>query len=155
MSNIIHVSPTGDDANVGTFEHPLQSVQAAADRATPGDIVEVHAGTYREWINPRRGGTSAQQRITFRAAKGEQVILSGSEIVTDWHQGDDGLWRVELFDQLFTEASQAGFHPFRSVLEGDWFHDNGRQHHLGEVFCDGIALREASRVGGTCKSTDK
>ena len=81
MSTIIHVSPTGNDANVGSYEQPLRTVQAAADRATPGDVVEVHAGTYREWISPRHGGTSELQRITFRAASGEDVILSGAEVV--------------------------------------------------------------------------
>ena len=43
----LHVATTGSDANAGTASSPLRTVQAAAERSAPGDIVTVHAGVYR------------------------------------------------------------------------------------------------------------
>jgi hypothetical protein len=44
----------------------------------------VHAGEYREWVKPQRGGLSDQRRITYQAAGGEHVIIKGSERITGW-----------------------------------------------------------------------
>ena len=52
----IHVSIHGDDNNYGSLNYPLRTITKAASMAQPGDIVTVHAGTYREWIKPSRGG---------------------------------------------------------------------------------------------------
>ena len=61
----IHVSPSGDDANPGTAGAMLETISAAANLAQPGDTVTVHAGTYRERIDPPRGGTSDANRIVY------------------------------------------------------------------------------------------
>src|SRR6187431_1651582 len=65
-----HVSPNGNDAAAGSVAQPFKTISAAALKAMPGDSVTVHAGTYRERINPPRGGTSPSRRITYQAAKG-------------------------------------------------------------------------------------
>ena len=39
-----HVAKTGNDANPGTIEAPLHTIQAAANLAQPGDVITVHAG---------------------------------------------------------------------------------------------------------------
>ncbi|QDU70518.1 right-handed parallel beta-helix repeat-containing protein [Mucisphaera calidilacus] len=41
-----YVSPLGSDNNPGTLGRPLRTLQAAADRAQPGDTVLARAGTY-------------------------------------------------------------------------------------------------------------
>lgn len=71
--------PQADDANPGTEERPLRTVSAAAQRTQPGDQVLVRAGIYRETVAPTRGGTGPDGMIWFRAAPGEEVILSGAE----------------------------------------------------------------------------
>ena len=53
--------------------HPLRTVNAAAQKALPGDTVTVHEGTYREWVNPLYGGIDDARRILYRAAEGERV----------------------------------------------------------------------------------
>lgn len=52
----IHVAVCGNDANAGTVEAPYRTVSKAACEACPGDVITVHAGTYREWVRPLRGG---------------------------------------------------------------------------------------------------
>jgi pectin methylesterase-like acyl-CoA thioesterase len=59
----LHVSVAGDDAHTGTAAAPLRTIQRAADLAQPGDTVAVHAGVYRESVNPPRGGGSDAKRI--------------------------------------------------------------------------------------------
>ena len=76
----LHVAASGNDANRGTKTAPLRTIQRAADLAKPGDVITVHRGTYRERINPPRGGTSNRKRIVYQAAPGEKVEIKGSEV---------------------------------------------------------------------------
>ena len=46
-----HVSTGGRGTNPGTLAAPLRTIQHAAELAQPGDVITVHAGTYRERIN--------------------------------------------------------------------------------------------------------
>ena len=54
----IHVNqnhPMADDANEGTLEKPLKTINAAAKLATAGSRVLIHGGEYRECApNSRR-----------------------------------------------------------------------------------------------------
>ena len=52
----IHVTKTGSDAASGGATQPYLTINKAASVAQPGDTVIVHAGTYREWVRPARGG---------------------------------------------------------------------------------------------------
>ena len=80
----IHVSPTGSDSASGSADQPYRTINKAASVAQPGDTVIVHGGTYREWLKPIHGGTSESNRIEYRAAPGETVLVKGSERVTTW-----------------------------------------------------------------------
>jgi len=80
----IHVSTaSGDDSATGSAAQPLKTISAAAEKAIPGDIIIVHAGVYREWVRPPRGGASDGKRIVYRAAPGEKVVITGSDVFTD------------------------------------------------------------------------
>ena len=68
----IHVSKTGRDSDTGDRNNPYLTINKAARVAGPGDTVTVHAGTYREWVRPVRGGAGENKRITYRAAPGHR-----------------------------------------------------------------------------------
>ena len=96
---------------------PLRTIQRAADLAQPGDTVTVHAGVYRERVNPPRGGESDTKRIVYQAAPGEKVVITGSEEVKNWEKVQDGVWKATLPNTIF-----GGFNPYTNLIQGDWFH---------------------------------
>jgi len=134
-----HVAVNGNDADPGTREKPLRTIQRAADLAEPGDVITVHEGIYREWVKPPRGGLSDQQRIVFRAAPGERVEIRGSEIVKGWKHVEGDVWKVTLPNAFFGE-----FNPYSDLIRGDWFNPKGRRHHTGAVYLNGHWLVEAA-----------
>ena len=133
----IHVAKTGSDAGGGTEGGPYLSIGKAAAVAQPGDTVTVHAGTYREWVKPPRGGAGEDRRITYRAAPGEEVLLKGSERVTSWAYVGGGVWKAEVPNELFGD-----YNPFALKLSGGWL-EYGQWHTRGDVYLDGEALAEA------------
>ncbi|MBN2506133.1 MAG: carbohydrate-binding protein [Verrucomicrobia bacterium] len=136
-----HVSVTGNDRHDGTASHPFRTLSAAARAAWPGDVITVHQGTYRERVNPPRGGESNAKRIVYRAAPGEPVEIKGSEIVTGWSRVRDAVWTVTLPNAFFGE-----FNPYRDRIRGDWFNGRGREHHTGAVYLNGDWLIEAAAL---------
>jgi len=135
-----HVALSGDDANAGTEARPFRTIQAAANVTQPGDVVTVHAGVYRERVNPPRGGTSDGQRIVYQAAPGEKVVITGSEMVRHWGRVTNDTWAVALPAAFFGQ-----FNPYSDLIHGDWFKANGRQHHTGAVYLNGDWLTEAAK----------
>jgi hypothetical protein len=137
----IHVSVEGNDANDGSAWKPLRTISAAARMAQAGDVITVHAGTYRERVTPRRGGESDAKRITYQAAAGETVEIKGSEVVRDWKPYRGNVWKLTLPHSFF-----GNYNPYQDVIEGDWFTNKGRPHHTGEVYLNGRALMETHEL---------
>ncbi len=135
----LHVSPAGNDQNTGSREKPFLTISAAANVAQPGDVVTVHAGVYREQINPPRGGTSDTNRITYQAAPGEKATITGSEKVKGWEKVSGDTWKAIIPNKFFN-----GFNPYADRIRGDWFNPQGRQHHTGSVYLNGEWLTEAA-----------
>jgi len=132
-----HVAKTGNDKNSGSIESPFLTIRAAADIAQPGDIIIVHKGTYREWINPPRGGTSDSERIVYQAAIGARVEIKGSEIIDNWEVFSGTAWKAKVPNSLFGD-----YYPYKDIIRGDWFNNKGRIHHTGEVYLNGKSLWE-------------
>lgn len=137
----LHVSIQGSDANDGSPSRPFRTISAAARIAQPGDVVTVHAGTYRERVTPPRGGTSDANRITYRANPGDIVEIKGSEIARDWQPYRGDVWKLTLPNSFF-----GTYNPYKDVIAGDWFDGKGRTHHTGAVYLNGNALFEVSRI---------
>jgi hypothetical protein len=132
----IHVAKTGSDSASGGQADPFLTISKAASVAQSGDTVMVHAGTYREWVKPPRGGTGESSRITYRAAKGEKVFINGSERITSWTHQDGGVWRVELPNSFFGD-----YNPYALNVSGGWL-NYGNWHHRGDVYLNCEAFYE-------------
>ena len=134
-----HVSVKGNDLNKGTVQSPFRTIGKAAEVAYPGDVITVHEGTYREWVNPPRGGVDDDTRIIYRAAPGEKAEIKGSERITNWQpvEGHKGVWKVVLPNTFF-----GTYNPYIDQISGDWFFAQGRVHHTGEVFLNEKSLYE-------------
>ncbi len=141
FSKEYHVAIDGSDKNEGSVSEPFRTISFASGLAQPGDIITVHAGTYREWINPVRGGDSDINRIVYRAAIGEKVEIKGSEIITGWKKEKGSVWKVTIPNTFFGE-----YNPYKDSIYGDWFNDHGRIHHTGEVFLNGKFLYEMENI---------
>ena len=96
-----HVSVSGNDNSDGSILKPCRTISAAARIAQPGDVIIVHEGTYRERVTPPRGVASESKRIVYQAAKGEKVVIKGSEVVTGWKHVGDGVWKVTIANTFF------------------------------------------------------
>lgn len=136
-----HVSLRGSDSNEGTIEKPFKTINWAAQKALPGDTITVHAGTYREWINPLNGGESDQKRIVYQAADGENVEIKGSELIKGWtkEKGGNGVWKVTLSNDFF-----GSYNPYNDKLFGDWLLPGDRVHHTGDVYLNDVSLYEVT-----------
>jgi parallel beta-helix repeat protein len=141
-ARIIHVAKSGSDSNPGTQSEPYLTINHAAQLAMPGDTVIVHEGIYREHVNPARGGTGEDARITYKAAEGEQAVIKGSERITTWVKETDpafesGVWRVELDASKFPY----NFNPYTRLIATQWT-KNGVNSHCGDVYLNGDGLKE-------------
>ena len=141
-----HVATSGDDSASGAADAPLRTIQQAASRAMPGDVVTVHEGIYRERIDPPRGGEGEEMRITYQAAPGAKVIIKGSEVVKGWEKVTHDTWKVVLPNSFF-----GGFNPYADAIRGDWFNPKGRKHHTGAVYLNGHWLVEAAALDEVMK----
>jgi hypothetical protein len=136
-----HVSINGNDTDKGSASKPFKTISAAARIAQPGDVITVHQGTYRERVNPPRGGESDSRRITYQAARGEKVEIKGSEVVSNWVKVQDNVWKATLPNSFF-----GSFNPYSDLIHGDWFNRLGRDHHTGAIYLNGDWLIEAVKL---------
>ena len=153
-----------DDNGPGTKARPFRTINKAAQVLQPGERVVIASGTYRECVRPARGGTSPSLMISYEAAPGAKVVITGSEVLKDgWVQvavpagfGPGGraggppaqppvtTWRYEFTSALFPDAYQ----PFAlPSIMGSWSWLDPRVVDMGPflrrrglVFVDGKPL---------------
>jgi hypothetical protein len=146
----LHVAQAcGDDANDGAMERPFKTISAAARVTEAGDTVLVHAGTYRERVDPPRGGSDDLHRITYLGAPGEQVTITGSDPAKGWTRVQADVWTL-----VVPNASFGAFNPYIDEIRGDWFDPMGRTHHTGCVYLDGEWLVEAPTLEAVMQPAD-
>lgn len=143
-----HVSVNGNDSNAGSISKPFKTISKGADVAMSGDVITVHEGVYREEISPPRGGLSDKQRIVYRAAKGEKVVIKGSEVAKGWTHVKGDVWMLVI---PTSETFFGSFNPFRTQVYGDWYRHMGRLNHVGQVYLNGHWLTEAASLSEVMK----
>ncbi|WP_194949595.1 right-handed parallel beta-helix repeat-containing protein [Actinomyces trachealis] len=124
---VIHVSPTGDDSGSGSASAPFATIRHALDLAVDGDTVRLDSGTYRE------GELVMPTRVRLEAGRGEQVILSGAEVIKNW-DADGDVWTSH--DELVRFCQDCTFNP-------DIEHD-GVKGYPEQVYLDGKALTQVA-----------
>ena len=144
------VATNGSDAYSGSKRAPFRTIQHAADLAQPGDVITVHKGIYRERVSPPRGGDSDARRITYRAAPGERVVITGSEVMNNWAHVTNDTWTVTVSNRFFGK-----FNPYADLIHGDWFSPQGRPHHTGAVYLNGDWSDEAASLRPVLQSASQ
>ena len=140
MNQVYHVTVTGNDQWAGSLEHPFRTISKAAALAEVGDHVIVHEGVYREWVKPEHKGYSNTKRVVYEAAKGEKVVIKGSEVVKDWEHVEGTVWKASIDNSMFGD-----YNPYAEELEGDWLvYPVNYKLHAGDVYLNGKSLYEAS-----------
>jgi hypothetical protein len=116
----IHVSLDGDDANPGTVERPLRSLAAAqrtvrttkAGSTEPISVI-FHEGAYylpETVVFTTADSGSAEAPITYAAAPGEDVTISGGVLLDlTWTRHEMGIMKADVpagfaTDQLFVNG---------------------------------------------------
>ena len=122
-----HVAPAGTPTNPGTKEQPFATLAQARDAVRKlvaaglkaNVTVLLHGGTYElpETLafGPEDSGTEPFA-ITYAAAPGEKVVVSGGRKIAGWKLGEAELWTAEVpgvkegkwcFRQLFVNGQRA------------------------------------------------
>lgn len=70
------------------------------------------------------------------AKPGDNVVIKGSEQVTNWKKIGKNIWEARIDNSLFSD-----FNPFAINITGDWL-GAGRDLHLGEVYSNEKPLIE-------------
>jgi hypothetical protein len=104
----------GSDGGAGTLASPYKTIQQAASVVQAGDNVFIRGGTYRETVTVAHSG-NASQPITFQPYQGEQVTVTGLDVVgSSWSPYSGSIYQTtvasggasQLFvgGQMMTEA---------------------------------------------------
>jgi hypothetical protein len=115
--------PRAADDNPGTDELPFRTINRAAQVVKPGERVWIHAGVYREMVQPRVSGEGPDRMIAYEAVPGEQVIVKGSRVLEGgWERSryprganarsrfSRKLWMMTLPETMFED----GFNAFQT-----------------------------------------
>jgi len=122
-----YVATEGKDTNPGTAAAPFATLTRARNAArekvaaglTRNLLVLIRGGTYPQAdtlaFGPEDSGTE-EHSVTYAAAPGETVVLSGGRRITGWKKGDGEVWTAEIpgvkagkwyFRQLFVNGQRA------------------------------------------------
>jgi len=125
----VYLAPSGSDANPCTQAAPCLSFQRARNVASPGDTVEVAAGSYG---SQTLTGDKAAPKVVFRPAAGATVTLGGLSLgsCVTCHTGADNLRFEDLHVNGWVQAYDPA-HDFDFVrLTATNFYVNSVQNVL-------------------------
>lgn len=112
----------------------VRTISKAASLAEPGDMVIIHSGVYREAVTIEKSGLP-DSPITFQAATGAVVIMTGADRITEWSEvPSEGRIYSTPWPYKFITWNQRHTHP-----DDDYHRLIGR---CEQVFVNGYALRQ-------------
>ncbi len=147
----VYVAVDGSDQNPGTKLHPWRTIQHAASRLRPGEIVNVRAGVYHESVDIAQSGSKAGGFILFRSYPGEHAVLDGTgvRIVDGQQRGlfaihNSSYLRIDGFELRNYRSSSVNADPAGISIDGA-----GEQIELTNNHVHGIGT---SARGADCNS---
>src|ERR1700724_928015 len=102
-----HVSPTVLPAIPAKSQ--FRTIQTAARKVNPGDVVLIHSGVYRETVIIEKNGT-ATKPIRFEAAPDANVIITGLDRLTRWRKENGNILSSE-WPYVFIGWSKTNAYP--------------------------------------------
>ena len=152
-------NPRAADTNPGSKELPYSTINKAAQVLQPGERVVIMSGIYREFVNPKRGGSGPDKMISYEAAPGANVMIKGSRLVkTGWtfstnyklgpHPPDRST--LKIYERRLDDLDFQGYNPFGmvNIMQNRVYlkpkPEELKQHLLrrGMVFVDGKRLEQ-------------
>ncbi len=145
----LYVAPDGNDANPGTLQSPLASLNRAVTVVVPGQVIAVRGGAYRPTspVTITTSGT-ADKRITLSNYRDEQPVIDASAIRSNqWYVTQRAsYWTV----QGLTVHSSPTF-PFVCVSCQHNVYQRLSLYGNGDT---ALVLRGAGTVGNTVLDSD-
>lgn len=137
-----YVSASAKRSGDGSQEHPFQTISEAAKLAKAGDTVLVAPGVYREYVDPKNGGTGDDHRVVYYSEKKGAAIITGAEPVKNWERYQGDTWKARIPNGIFND-----YNPYTTFVKGDWYWAQNPVH-TGEVYLNGKAMYEACALEG-------
>ena len=114
----LFVATNGINQAAGTLAAPLQTIQAAFNKASAGDTILLREGIYREAVALKNKCGKDGAPITLKAYPGEKPVLSGLDLLKlEWKATPQASVFVAPFD---TPAIAQLFFNGKPMLEARW-----------------------------------
>ncbi|MBO7421636.1 MAG: right-handed parallel beta-helix repeat-containing protein [Spirochaetaceae bacterium] len=136
---IYYVNAAAAKSGDGSKAKPFSKIQQAAKIAEPGDEVVVAPGIYREWVNPKNGGTE-KKRIVYRSEKPLEAHITGAEELKNWKKVSGSVYTARVSNKIF-----GSYNPYTTLVSGDWF-VAFMTAHTGDVFLNGKSMYEVQKL---------
>jgi hypothetical protein len=139
--------PAAANDNPGTEDLPLTGIQSAVERAfqtgtsSEGVRVLIYPGTYRETVDIVNWNRDAPLLLEGKKEKGEEVILSGSNLFTNWSPvaGSAGVYEHPWTLKFGPEPNPwPGLMPMK----------DGKSFRRELLFVDGTPMRQVYQRAG-------
>jgi len=116
--NVYYVAQTPDasDDNPGTAYAPFKTLNKAGEKAKAGDTVIIREGTYREVFTPKNDGT-AKNPIIFKAAEGENVVISANEVIDGFLPYGNNGWACAALPKNLGYGRNQIFYKGEGIVE--------------------------------------
>ncbi|MCC5847396.1 MAG: right-handed parallel beta-helix repeat-containing protein [Verrucomicrobia bacterium] len=150
IAHTLVVNATHPDAaneNPGTEDRPLANIQAAVERAfrtgeaSEGVRILIHPGVYRETVDIVNWNRDAPLLLEGAVGEGGEVILSGSDLFTDWAPSEEN---PEVFEHVWTFK----FGPEPNPWPGLMPMKEGTSFRRELLFVEGAPMRQVYQREG-------
>ena len=144
-------NPVASDENDGSEDRPWKTISRAAAVLQPGERVQIHAGLYREWVKPARGGTAPDKMISYESAPGEEVVITGNDVWTPkWEKtkwlkpiANVTTWQAEISPKMFERANTFALQLFPVQANDEvWKNFRGSSAKRGMMFANGEIMKQ-------------